>query len=423
MSAKHFRILSLLVLLLLAMACGFPLDPGLGSGSSPTFTSTPGSASDIADGLDEEPASPSRTLPAAEEGAPTATLSPTPDLLVFISPQIISLQMFSPDRGWGVADDGSRLLATRDGGATWLDVTPPECLSLPSGVTSLGLRPFFLDEQTAWFTPSTTAMTTLYHTLDGGQTWLTVDLPFERASYFFLDSENGFALADLGAGAGLHYVALYRTTDGGGSWMKVFAHAPGETKSLPESGTKNGVSFINPNRGFIGGSIPMEDHFYFYVSDTGGAAWSQETELRLPDAFSGSFLDTWQPDFFDAVTGILPVRAAGSDGSPLLIYRSEDAGETWTFMGSVPDGQDVDFITGRLGWIAGEAGLFRTADGGTTWTPAPTPGIPVREDFLQVDFVDEDHGWVLTYLEDGSEIFHKLYRTTDGGETWALLQP
>lgn len=423
MKAKIFSVVILLALLLSTLACGFPLDIGLDAVPTLTQTSTPTSPPDEEVELPTQPLLPTITFTATEKSTLTATLSPTQGLPVFISPEIFSIQLFSPDKGWAVAEDLSRLLVTEDGGETWLDVTPPDLLPLPSGVNSLGLRPFFLDSQTAWFTPSTTGTGTLFKTGDGGGAWMAVDLPFERAGYFFLDSQNGFALEDLGAGAGSHYVALHRTLDGGETWTEVFSHEPGESKSLPEGGTKNGVTFLDQDRGFIGGSIPMTDHFHFYVTKDGGASWSQETEISLPAEFSGSFLESWQPIFIDERIGFLPVRASGSDGNPLLIYRSEDAGETWAFQGSVLNGQDVDFITGMVGWIVGDAGLFKTADGGLSWEVVTTAGVPAGEDLLKVDFVNSDHGWLLTYLEGGTGISRKLYRTDDGGENWTLLQP
>jgi photosystem II stability/assembly factor-like uncharacterized protein len=420
MKVKVFSVLFLLTLLLSALACGFPFEIGFEGAPRQEKTAAQTSLPEEAD----------QTLPltltttAADANAPTEALAPAPDLPVFISPEIVSIQMFSPDGGWAAAEDFNRLLATQDGGATWLDVTPPDLLSLPNAAASLGLRPFFLDSETAWFSPSTVAANRLFYTQDGGVTWKATELPFERARYFFLNSEDGFALEDLGAGAGSHYVALHRTTDGGESWTEVFSHEPGEIKSLPEGGTKNGVTFISPDRGFIGGAIPMEDHFHFYVTDDGGITWAQETDLSLPGAFSGSFLDVWQPLFIDNTIGFLPIQAVGSgDGSSLLIFRSEDAGETWAFQGSMADGQDVDFIDAKRGWIAGRAGLFSTVDGGENWAPASTAGVPPGEEFLIVDFVDADHGWILAYLDEGPSPSRKLYRTADGGKSWTLLQP
>jgi photosystem II stability/assembly factor-like uncharacterized protein len=50
-------------------------------------------------------------------------------------------------------------------------------------------------------------------------------------------------------------------------------------------------------------------------------------------------------------------------------------------------------------------------------------GIPEGAFFLEIDFVDENHGWVLTTPSDETREPVRLYRTSDGGETWTSLTP
>lgn len=417
MKNKPLILTFFLVIVLTALSCALPVS--LGTPTS-TATDTSPSTAEVSLEAPSEPTIPTATITEAL----TATITPTtaPDLSPYAAPQIFSIRMFSPSRGWAVADGLNRLLVTEDGGETWLDATPLELHPLPSGLTSLGLRPFFLDENTAWFSTSTAAVSTLFHTEDGGVNWEKIAVPSDRTSYFFLGPNQGFALEDLGAGAGSHYVALHSTNDGGETWMEVFSHEPGESKSLPERGTKNGITFLDQVRGFIGGSIPMTDHFHFYVTSDGGRTWTQETDIALPDAFAGSFLDVWQPIFLNQQTGVLPVRATGEE-IILLIYRTDDGGNTWHYHDAVPGGQDVDFLNMEQGWIAAEASLFRTVDGGANWEAVPYSGIPAGDRLQQVDFVDPDTGWLLTYTNEGSTSLRKLYGTGDGGETWILLQP
>ncbi len=45
----------------------------------------------------------------------------------------------------------------------------------------------------------------------------------------------------------------------------------GTMASLPGSGHKGGISFLDMNHGWIGGDIPMNDYFYFYATTDGGA--------------------------------------------------------------------------------------------------------------------------------------------------------
>ena len=325
-------------------------------------------------------ATPTPTETATETPTETATATPepSPSLPVYTSSDIFSIKMFSPDEGWALSRYNSQILHTEDGGQTWMDATPPVLLSL----SDLNLQPFFLDADTAWFTPYNASGGVLFHTQDGGLTWSQTPLPFDNARYFFLDPSSGYALVSLGAGAGSHYVALYRTLDGGTSWTEVFSHEPGETSSLPGGGTKNGITFRDMDHGWIGGSIPMTDTFHFYTSTDGGVTWTQETDISLPPGISNAWLDVWQPTFISPSVAYLPVHSLDSSGDQLLIYRSDDGGETWAYQNAIEDGRVLDPISENEGWVAADFALYHTLDGGTTWTVIPAVGIPAGTFFM-----------------------------------------
>jgi photosystem II stability/assembly factor-like uncharacterized protein len=107
----------------------------------------------------------------------------------------------------------------------------------------------------------------------------------------------------------------------------------------------------------------------------------------------------------------------------LLLYRSSDSGSTWVYQNAVQDGSAVDFYSIDGGWMAAGMGLLRTTDGGANWSPEPTTGIGAGEVFLDVDFVDGQHGWVVTTQDESTYTPLFLYRTTDGGTTWTQLLP
>jgi photosystem II stability/assembly factor-like uncharacterized protein len=118
----------------------------------------------------------------------------------------------------------------------------------------------------------------------------------------------------------------------------------------------------------------------------------------------------------------LPVSTYDSVGNKLfLLYRSDDSGQTWVFQNRIQNGRTMDFITADLGWIAADDGLYQTQDGGLSWSLLETPGIPVGEFFLKVDFVDDQHGWVLTTPDSYTWAPLKFYRTIDGGNNWILI--
>jgi photosystem II stability/assembly factor-like uncharacterized protein len=77
---------------------------------------------------------------------------------------------------------------------------------------------------------------------------------------------------------------------------------------------------------------------------------------------------------------------------------------------------DVYFLNDSVGYLAGSDGLFRNAlfmksvDGGSSWQHVP--GISGNGKFLgDIEFISEDTGFVCG--EPGL-----LYKTTDGGLTW-----
>jgi photosystem II stability/assembly factor-like uncharacterized protein len=103
-----------------------------------------------------------------------------------------------------------------------------------------------------------------------------------------------------------------------------------------------------------------------------------------------------------------PVLFAAPDSGG--VFRSSDGGTTWTACGP------SDEFVGDLVWLgpflyaAGERGFYRSQDAGATWTRlAPSPGRPARLMFPLAPaagleaFLATDRG---------------LFRTTDAGEHW-----
>jgi len=417
MMRKFGLTVSILMLVLAVLACSIPGGaPPSPAAVTPTFE----------EDVPTKTQAPGQTLTSTSTTMPanTSTSEPSPSLPVFEDPVVFNFNFFTPTKGWGVTQQGNNLLITEDGGQTWLDATPAELFPLSGGITSLGIDPFFLDESTAWFSPNATDAAVVYHTQDGGRNWETSSSPFDNARFYFLNLNDGFAMEGLGVAAGSHYVALYQTSDGGNSWEQVFTHEPGESKSLPEGGSKSGITFLDEKNGWVGGAIPMTDHFYLYTTTDGGTTWIQETDISLPPEFAGSMLEVWQPFFINATTGYLPVRALAFDGEMhLLLYRSDDSGESWGYQNAILDGRSVDFLAVDEGWAAGGSTIYKTQDGGETWSTVATNGIPSGEFFLRVDFVDSQHGWVLGTPDETTWTPLNLYRTTDGGENWTKLLP
>jgi photosystem II stability/assembly factor-like uncharacterized protein len=58
-----------------------------------------------------------------------------------------------------------------------------------------------------------------------------------------------------------------------------------------------------------------------------------------------------------------------------------------------------------------------------TWSALSPAGLPATETLLKVDFVDGQHGWVLSTPDASTLSPLHLYRTVDGGASWTALMP
>ncbi|MEM7557926.1 MAG: glycosyl hydrolase, partial [Planctomycetota bacterium] len=123
------------------------------------------------------------------------------------------------------------------------------------------------------------------------------------------------------------------------------------------------------------------------------------------------------------------------------VYKSEDAGESWTRVGLIdsqhigkividPRDSDVVFVAaeGPLWSAGGERGVYRTADGGKSWEAI----LQISDDTGVTDLVMDPHDPDVLYASSyqrrrrvgqliGGGPESVIYKTSDGGETWEKL--
>jgi photosystem II stability/assembly factor-like uncharacterized protein len=347
------------------------------------------------------------------------TISPTPLVspgTVVSSPNIRKLSMIDSSNGWAIAN--SQVLRTTDSGVTWYDVTMP-------GVSAVGSG-FFQNSNMGWvIATSTEGNGSLYRTTDGGFTWTRFNAPFSSGYIQFLDSNNGFVLEITGAAMNKQSVILYKTTDGGATWVQNYNNdptLPGASNTLPLGGHKNGMTFRDATTGWVGGDIPMNGYFYLYKTTDGGVTWTRQS-LPIPAGYEAAFITTAAPTFFGSNDAVLPVwMTIGAGMRDLFIYSTHDGGTTWTRSSSFArNGEFVDFPSSRDAFSWSWTDVFHvTNDAGNNWTTA-TPNVLFSQlayQFLGMDFVSASTGWFVIGHGDGTS---SLYRTTDGGSTWTSL--
>jgi photosystem II stability/assembly factor-like uncharacterized protein len=347
--------------------------------------------------------------------------TPTPaviDAPLVESPALVKIHFVNALDGWGITE--TQIVRTNDGGVTWYNVTPPEMTEAGYGVDW-----FVLDNDRVWIQQPDFANYPYsglqFRTTDGGINWNKLEVPYSGAKISFLDANNGWALADLGVGAGSNAVAVYQTSDGGAAWNLKFVNDPnraGAGDSIPLSGLKFGLTARDMQTAWVYGVVYAPGASYLFRTDNSGETWSQ-IELPLPPGGENAELGIEQLSFVSANDAYLLMRAV-AETSTLAVYVSNDAGETWSLTPTLlPGGGFADFLPAGEVVLYNRDQFYVTRDAAQTWKNVQ-PDIAFGEIFAGMDFLDASTGYVITQDTTGRR---SLYRTDNGGETWYPVIP
>ncbi len=261
--------------------------------------------------------------------------------------------------------------------------------------------------------------TFLYRSTDRGTTWQQRPVPpgnFPRPEISFIDDQQGW-LATGGVpetqcnGAG---TAVWHTSDAGTTWQQV---ASVDSRSLRYRQCKQGLSFVDAMHGFLGAWDPNSPPTVYRTAD-GGHTWAPST-LPEPPGFvtqAGGF--TLSPGLVKGFGKTLLIPASGMrEGAQMeYIFRSVDGGATWTNLATAGQGlNDVTFVT-EARWlkISNDGSALETTDAGKTWHSYRSDyqdAAGVRSVFV---FGDPLVGY--------GTVRGGIRRTVDGGLHWALIK-
>jgi hypothetical protein len=172
------------------------------------------------------------------------------------------------------------------------------------------------------------------------------------------------------------------------------------------------LAFFDADHGILAGTIvcpTCTKHRTSAISTTadGGHTWSSPTTFG-PAAASG-----------------VTVVPGGLDAWALVGKRLEHSGDGGTTWSVLPKAgvSDPSFATATEGWAIRRAtvssSIVATTDGGTTWNAGPTPCHPAARSALFVTRTTTDDGWVVCGGSAAAgSIVQVVWRTTDGGTTW-----
>lgn len=305
--------------------------------------------------------------PAARTPDPTNTPSGSPTRSPI--PQPTSAGVIAPGRDlvWVIVG-GERLFRSYDRGETWEERPLPQDLGARS-VT-------FVNDREGWVlsagSPGTQCQfqpAWLWYTSDAGESWTRRELPGVsgnqcKTSVAFADRRRGYVVA----GSPNHGPVVYRTDDGGLSWVpsQPFPDPPG---------------FLTRNAGFtlllgmvrpFGGTLLVDatgidlagtPRRYVFRSTQGGAIWTHAGTLPNPAGSVGFLSATrWLHQF-----------------APSQLQETTDGGSSWhdypsNYSQAAPIAPAFVFGDPLVGYASVRGSIKRTVDGGTTWTPLHTPG-------------------------------------------------
>ena len=277
-----------------------------------------------------------------------------------------------------MATEGNQIVRTTDGGATGSLIAPSQDpvsaagFASPTRVAALGRS-------------GATAISD-----DAGATFKSVGGRLSGRYFSVVAGPPNVAFAPGDNGS------LAKTTDGGKTWSR---------GNVSTSEDVLDVSFATPTDGFaldVAGGL--------FRSQDGGSTW------RALDTGT-----TAAPQAVLAVSKSL-VLVVGPRG----LRRSVDGGESFSAVSGKINSSSLTGIdrAGTTLVAYGFLDVWRSTDNGRTWHSVRKPGKAIKQrsgklvnnkHVARVDFVSAGTGWLLD--SDGG----RLYRTTDGGKRWTLL--
>jgi hypothetical protein len=285
---------------------------------------------------------------------------------------------------------------------------------------SQGVRDLWaVDDNIAWAigrdgTGSDTPTTEFTMTTDGGDTWTAdwvkpIDSTYGLGNICALSATVAYVAVYNQGGTQDSECGAYKTNDGGSTWTQL--------GNYPISFANN-VIFWDENDGVVLGDT-LDGYFEDYYTHDGGVTWT-----RVPQAnYSGVPAQSGEGGWTGVVDVVGDTVIFGTNKGN--VYISNDRGEHWvaSYSGADAGGtnggvNEIAFKDATHGLVghdpdSGDLDLFRTDNGGTTWTPVTHSGTAYSYSMTYLPGTED------MYISTGANqnLCGASY-SLDGGVTW-----
>jgi photosystem II stability/assembly factor-like uncharacterized protein len=318
----------------------------------------------------------------------------------------VTLNSVAFDGAGGACAVGDLIATSADGGATWsgrstraitggsLDfVSPTEGWTTGAGSGSSILAALLAMGRSA---PNGT----VFHTADGVR-WDEQLSVSNRVlvDLDFADALNGWVVGDRGA--------IRHTIDGGSTWVAQSARTSALLATVAAPSADSAWILGYDLRARSAAAL-----FLLLHSGDAGATWAKVALQKTDIPLAMSWVT---PDDGWLLCGTLAAKTL-----TWTVLRTNDAGHTWTrqplggLLGRDTLPLAVEFVDDQHGWLLAMdqvgTSILATSDGGASWTRVASPSAFGNDLMMSLSFVDALEGWA-----SGDALYH----TSDGGLSWS----
>src|ERR1051325_2476124 len=205
--------------------------------------------------------------------------------------------------------------------------------------------------------------------------------------------------------AGIAKRGLWQTTDGGASWSPL-----GQGAGSDAIVNRPSRILYDPANAELFWESGIYNSSGVYHTTNGGRTFQHLGNARHNDYVSVDFSDPQRRTLL-----------AGGHEQARTIWKSVDAGQSWTNIGTtLPEGTKfssnpllldaASYLVNASGWGKGTGGVFRTTDAGASWVQAST----LEANGAPLSASDGSIYWLLMYDRG-------LIRSTNQGQSWTQV--